>query len=248
MGWTICPSHNVCQQHRSTLQNCALYNKTCGSATNSLRTTTKCGSKATSATCYQTFSCKRWIRQEQQHNLQMAVLHQLRSQVITGEISFCFMSFHLTGNIPLMNYACNPEELLYLYTTTHMDVLPPTGTGQLLSHLRATHPLLICTLQHKTGGCDVRPTSNIQQLAIFLCTTALVLVQLAPYQVNGWQNAPPTSTLLAWHKIKAADTTVTPWTVQTPFHPTLLQEQQLPALIIVLFHSEYSFFGIFNNV
>jgi hypothetical protein len=85
------------------------------------------------------------------------------------------------------------------------------------------------------------------QLAIFLCASALVLVQLASYQVNGWQNAPPTGTLLARHKIKAANTTVTPWTVQAPFHPTLLEEQQLPALTIVLFHSKYSFFGIFNN-
>jgi hypothetical protein len=93
----------------------------------------------------------------------------------------------------------------------------------------------------------VGPTCNTQQLAIFLCTTALVLVQLAPYQMNGWQNAPPTSTLLARHKIKAANTNVTLRTVQAPFHPTLLQEQQLPALTIVLFHSEYSFFGIFNN-
>jgi hypothetical protein len=74
-----------------------------------------------------------------------------------------------------------------------------------------------------------------------------VLVQLAPYQVNGWQNTPPTSTLLARHKIKAADTTVTLRTVQAPFNPTLLQEQQLPAVTIVLFHSEYSFFGTFNN-
>jgi len=75
-----------------------------------------------------------------------------------------------------------------------------------------------------------------------------VLVKLAPYQVNGWQNTLPTSTLLARHKIKAADTTVTLWTVQAPFQPTLLQEQQLPALTTVLSHSEYSFFGIFNNV
>ena len=127
-------------------------------------------------------------------------------------------------------------------------VLPPTGIGQLLSHPRATHPLLICTFQHTTGGCDVGPTCNTQQLAIFLCATALVLVQLAPYQVNGWQNAPSTSTLLARHKIKATNTTVTLRTVQAPFHPTLLQEQQqLPALTTVLFHSEYSLFGIFNN-
>jgi len=127
-------------------------------------------------------------------------------------------------------------------------VLPPTDIGQLLSHPRATHPLLICTLQHTTCGSDVQPTCNTQQLAIFLCTTALVLVQLAPYQVNGWQNAPPTSTLLARHKIKAADTAVTLRTMQAPFQPTLLQEQQqLPALTIALFQPEYSFFGIFNN-
>lgn len=125
-------------------------------------------------------------------------------------------------------------------------VLPPTGIGQLPSHPRATHPLLICTLQHTTGRCDVGPTCNTQQLAIFLCATALVLVQLAPYQVNSWQNALPTSTLLARHKIKAADTTVTPWTVQAPLHPTLLQEQQFPALTIVLFHSSIHS-GIFNN-
>ena len=132
-------------------------------------------------------------------------------------------------------------------TSLHVwTVLPPTGIGQLLYHPRATHPLLICTLQHTTGGCDVGPTCNTQQFAIFLCATALVMVQLAPYQVNGWQNAPPTCTLLARHKIKAANTTVTPWTVQAPFHPTLLQGQ-LPALTIVLFHSEYSYFGIFNN-
>jgi hypothetical protein len=92
----------------------------------------------------------------------------------------------------------------------------------------------------------VGPTCNTQQLAIILCATALVLVQLAPYQVNGWQNALPTSTLLARHKIKAADTTVTPWTVQATFHPTLLQEQP-PASTIVLCNSEYSLFGIFNN-
>jgi hypothetical protein len=86
------------------------------------------------------------------------------------------------------------------------------------------------------GGCDVRPTCDTQQLAIFLCVTALVLVQLAPYQVNGWQNAPPTSTLLARHKVKAADTTVTPRTVQAPFHPTFLQEQQIACFNYSILH------------
>ena len=88
---------------------------------------------------------------------------------------------------------------LHIWTALH-----PTDIGQLLSHPRANHPLLICTLQHTTSGCDVGPTCNTQQLAIFLYATALLLVQLAPYQVNGWQKAPPTSTLLARHKTKAA--------------------------------------------
>jgi hypothetical protein len=89
----------------------------------------------------------------------------------------------------------------------------------------------------------VGPTCDTQQLAVFLCATALVLVQLAPDQVNGWQNASPTSTLLARHKIKAANTTVTPRTVQASSHPTLLQEQLL-TLTVVLLYSECLFWYI----
>ena len=166
---------------------------------------------------------------------------------VTWEISFCFMCFHLTANIPWINYAYKLRDCCICIQAHIWTVLPLTGIGQLLSHSRATHPLLICNLEYTTGGCDVGTTWNKQQLAIFLCATALMLVQLAPDKVNGWQNTQPTSTLLAWHKIKATNTTVTPRTAQAPFHPTILQVQQLPAWTIVLFHSEYLFFGIFNN-
>jgi len=70
---------------------------------------------------------------------------------------FLFCKFSSTGNIPGMNYARDPKGLLYLYTTTDMDSV---NSNRQWTAARATHPLIICTLQHTTGGSDVGPTCN----------------------------------------------------------------------------------------
>jgi hypothetical protein len=95
---------------------------------------------------------------------------------ITWEIGcFCFTSFRLKGSIWWMNCACKLRDCC-ICAQLHIWILPPpTGIRQLVPHPRAhsvnlaTHPQLICNLQHTTGGCDDGPTWHTQQLAIFNC-------------------------------------------------------------------------------
>lgn len=146
---------------RCTQYNYALYSKTFGSAINSIRTMTDCGSKATSqlvikhaaanteytsnsSTTSRWHYCINWDHRWRKLNS------------ITLEISFCFKSFHLQAifyewiTLVTLREHCICTQL-HVWT-----VLPPTDIGQLLSHPSAHNRLLWCetNLQH-TAACHI---------------------------------------------------------------------------------------------
>lgn len=113
----------------------------------------------------------------------------------------------------------------------HIQSLPPQLLNSIPVRQSVFTELLSAWSWSNTNECDEEKQIRDLSLFVLLRHNAGFLVHLAPDEMHCWQKTQPTSTLLSRHKIKSPNTTLTFGAVQSSFHPTLLQVQQLPASI-----------------